>query len=176
MLLQSWLQIAIFVLPFIVLAGWVTGQTFSLALDPVSVIILTLSGELLDLCSNIAQRFEALAVMERVPLFCSTTHGRCRHCIRECACGTLKLCLLSAVIHATFVSIDGSSNWLLGVQLVSLSSATNTRKCLRTQLLADSCTEISMRPYRVQKIKHSMHIIGVSCTGWDIRPHCHPGE
>jgi Ca2+:H+ antiporter len=63
--LGSSIQIAIFVLPFVVLAGWVTGHEFSLALDPLSVVILTLS-----------------------------------------------------VIHATFVSSDGTSNWLLGVQLV----------------------------------------------------------
>jgi len=37
-------QIAIFVLPFVVLAGWVTGHEFSLALDPLSVVILTMSG------------------------------------------------------------------------------------------------------------------------------------
>lgn len=63
--LGSSIQIAIFVLPFVVLAGWATGNHFSLALDPLSVIILTLS-----------------------------------------------------VIHATFVSSDGNSNWLLGVQLI----------------------------------------------------------
>jgi Ca2+:H+ antiporter len=63
--LGSSIQIAIFVLPFLVLAGWIINHPFSLALDPVSVVILTLS-----------------------------------------------------VIHATFVSSDGNSNWLLGVQLV----------------------------------------------------------
>jgi len=63
--LGSSIQIAIFVLPVVVIAGWITGHHFSLALDPLSVLMLTL-----------------------------------------------------AVIHADFVSSDGSSNWLLGLQLV----------------------------------------------------------
>jgi Ca2+:H+ antiporter len=63
--LGSSIQIAIFVLPTVVLAGWATGKTFTLDLDPLSAVILTLS-----------------------------------------------------VIHANFVSSDGSSNWLLGLQLV----------------------------------------------------------
>lgn len=63
--LGSSIQIAIFVLPFVVVAGWISGHHFSLALDPLAVLILTL-----------------------------------------------------AVIHADFVSSDGTSNWLLGVQLV----------------------------------------------------------
>ncbi|KAL3135961.1 hypothetical protein ABBQ32_007005 [Trebouxia sp. C0010 RCD-2024] len=63
--LGSSIQIAIFVLPVLVLIGWAIGKDFSLDLDPFLVIILTLS-----------------------------------------------------VIHAHFVSSDGQSNWMMGVQLV----------------------------------------------------------
>jgi Ca2+:H+ antiporter len=37
-------QIAIFVLPTVVLVGWATGHPFTLDLDPLSAIILTMSG------------------------------------------------------------------------------------------------------------------------------------
>lgn len=38
------LQIAIFVLPTVVLFGWATGHPFTLDLDPLAAIILTMSG------------------------------------------------------------------------------------------------------------------------------------
>ena len=37
------MQIAIFAIPVVCLVGWVTGHAFTLDLDPLSVIILTLS-------------------------------------------------------------------------------------------------------------------------------------
>jgi len=63
--LGSSIQIAIFVLPVTVLAGWVMGKEFSLDLDPFAVVMLSVS-----------------------------------------------------VILTYFVTSDGSSNWLLGLQLV----------------------------------------------------------
>ena len=59
------MQIAIFVLPVCVLAGWVMGRPFTFNFDPFASLILTL-----------------------------------------------------AVVHAYFVSSDGQSNWLMGVQLI----------------------------------------------------------
>ena len=60
-------QIAIFVLPVMVLAGWAMGRPFPLTyIDPFIATFLTLS-----------------------------------------------------VVHAYFVSSDGNSNWLMGVQLIS---------------------------------------------------------
>ena len=60
------LQIAIFVLPVMVLAGWAIGKDFALTyIDPFIAMFLTLS-----------------------------------------------------VVHAYFVSSDGNSNWLMGVQLI----------------------------------------------------------
>ncbi|KAL6778899.1 CAX1 [Auxenochlorella protothecoides x Auxenochlorella symbiontica] len=61
----SSIQIALFAIPFTVLAGWVMGTTFTLDFDVFSVLMLTV-----------------------------------------------------AVILAYFVSSDGSSNWLLGLQLI----------------------------------------------------------
>ncbi|DBB15303.1 TPA: hypothetical protein ACH3X3_003560 [Trebouxia sp. C0006] len=63
--LGSSIQIAIFVLPVLVLIGWAIGKEFSLDLDPFLILILTLS-----------------------------------------------------VIHAHFVSSDGQSNWMMGLQLI----------------------------------------------------------
>lgn len=63
--LGSSIQIAIFVIPVTVIAGWVMGKHFTLDFDPFSVLMLTVS-----------------------------------------------------VILAYFVSSDGSSNWLLGLQLI----------------------------------------------------------
>lgn len=63
--LGSSIQIAIFVLPVTVLAGWAMGKEFTLDLDPFAVLMLTVS-----------------------------------------------------VILAYFVTSDGSSNWMLGLQLV----------------------------------------------------------
>lgn len=63
--LGSSIQIAIFVLPVLVLIGWAIGKEFSLDLDPFLILILTLS-----------------------------------------------------VIHAHFVSGDGYSNWMMGLQLI----------------------------------------------------------
>ena len=60
------LQIAIFVLPVMVLAGWAMGKDFALTqIDSFSAMFLTLS-----------------------------------------------------VVHCYFVSSDGNSNWLMGVQLI----------------------------------------------------------
>lgn len=60
------MQIAVFVLPVMVLAGWAIGKDFTLTyIDPFIAMFLTLS-----------------------------------------------------VIHAYFVSSDGNSNWLMGVQLI----------------------------------------------------------
>ena len=59
------MQIAIFVLPVCVLAGWAMGRPFTFNFDPFASLILTL-----------------------------------------------------AVVHAYFVSSDGQSNWLMGVQLI----------------------------------------------------------
>jgi Ca2+:H+ antiporter len=58
-------QIAIFVLPAMVILAWIWGKDFSLDFDPFAGLILTLS-----------------------------------------------------VVHAYFVSSDGNSNWLMGVQLL----------------------------------------------------------
>eukprot|EP00884_Botryococcus_braunii_P017949 jgi/Botrbrau1/4838/Bobra.0325s0049.1 len=63
--LGSSIQIAIFVLPAMVILGWIWGKDFSLDFDPFAALILTLS-----------------------------------------------------VVHAYFVSSDGNSNWLMGVQLL----------------------------------------------------------
>lgn len=61
------LQIAVFVMPVMVLAGWAIGKDFTLTyIDPFASMFLTLS-----------------------------------------------------VVHAYFVSSDGHSNWLMGVQLIS---------------------------------------------------------
>jgi Ca2+:H+ antiporter len=65
--LGSSIQIAIFVIPVVVMAGWAMGIPFTLDFDLFSVLMLTLS-----------------------------------------------------VILAYFVSSDGSSNWLLGLQLVAI--------------------------------------------------------
>ncbi|KAK9819368.1 hypothetical protein WJX81_004642 [Elliptochloris bilobata] len=63
--LGSSIQISTFVLPLVVLVGWIIGTPFYLNFDPFVTIVLTLS-----------------------------------------------------VIHAYFVSSDGNSNWLMGVQLI----------------------------------------------------------
>ncbi|CAL8470121.1 g9663 [Coccomyxa elongata] len=64
--LGSSIQIAIFVLPVMVLVGWAIGRPFLLDFEPFAALVLTLS-----------------------------------------------------VIHTYFVSADGNSNWLMGVQLIS---------------------------------------------------------
>ncbi|KAK9915517.1 hypothetical protein WJX75_000169 [Coccomyxa subellipsoidea] len=64
--LGSSIQIAIFVLPVMVLVGWAIGRPFLLDIEPFAALVLTLS-----------------------------------------------------VIHTYFVSSDGNSNWLMGVQLVA---------------------------------------------------------
>ncbi|BDA44139.1 Ca(2+)/H(+) antiporter [Coccomyxa sp. Obi] len=64
--LGSSIQIAIFVLPVMVLVGWAIGRPFLLDIEPFAALVLTLS-----------------------------------------------------VIHTYFVSSDGNSNWLMGVQLIS---------------------------------------------------------
>jgi Ca2+:H+ antiporter len=63
--LGSSIQIAVFVIPVVVIVGWIIGKPFLLDFDPFLVVMLTLS-----------------------------------------------------VIHAFFVSSDGQSNWLMGVQLI----------------------------------------------------------
>lgn len=62
----SSIQIAVFVVPVVVLVGWLTGHKFLLTFDMFQVVVLTIS-----------------------------------------------------VIHANFAIADGSSHWLMGVQLIS---------------------------------------------------------
>jgi hypothetical protein len=112
-----------------VLAGWVTSHPFSLALDPVSVVILTLSGarsKSKPLCICM------LAVYWLTPAHLPTFLQRPLFLLADVLHLTASW-LRAAVIHATFVSSDGNSNWLLGVQLVALFT-------LRTLHKFVSCT------------------------------------